>query len=444
MFAQMLAARLSRWGVHYGWVVVAVTFVTALTTAGAVGVPGALIQPLTKEFGWDTAEISTALAIRLVLFGLMAPFAAALIERYGVRRIVLTAIAMIVAGLTLALLMREAWHLIVLWGIVVGIGTGMTALVLSAIVSARWFTERRGLVLGVLTASSATGQLIFLPLAAWLVDHLGWRYALAPSVIGLLIAGVLVALFMCDRPSDVGLLPFGERAPAPGEAPSPAPAPAAPAFGRAFTVLREVSASGTFWILFATFFICGLSTNGLVQTHFISLCADFGMPAVIAASTLAMMGIFDFFGTLLSGWLSDRFDNRALLFWYYGLRGLSLLYLPYSTFTLYGLSLFGAFYGLDWIATVPPTVRLSARAFGKERAGIAFGWIFTAHQLGAATAAFGAGLSRSVLLTYLPAFFAAGLACLIASAIVWLIRANPEGAAPKRVEAAAETEAAVA
>ena len=428
MFAQALARRLSRHGIHYGWVVIAVTFVTALTTAGAMGVPGALILPLTKEFGWNTAEISSALAIRLVLFGLMAPFAAALIERYGVRRVVLTAIGLIVSGLLLALVMYQAWHLIVLWGFVVGVGTGMTALVLSAIVSTRWFVQRRGLVLGVLTASSATGQLVFLPLAAWLVDNYGWRYALAPSVIGLMIAGLLVALFMCDRPSDVGQAAYGEAA-RPTAPTSAAPPASAPAFGRAFSVLGEISTSGAFWILFATFFICGLSTNGLVQTHFISLCADYGMPAVAAASTLAMMGVFDFFGTILSGWLSDRFDNRALLFWYYGLRGLSLLYLPYSTFTLYGLSLFGAFYGLDWIATVPPTVRLSAQAFGKERAGIAFGWIFAAHQLGAATAAFGAGLSRSVLASYLPAFFAAGVMCLVAAGIVWLIRKNPVGQA---------------
>jgi MFS family permease len=428
MFAQALARRLSRYGIHYGWVVIAVTFVTALTTAGAMGVPGALILPLTKEFGWNTAEISSALAIRLVLFGLMAPFAAALIERYGVRRVVLTAIGLIVSGLLLALVMYQAWHLIVLWGFVVGIGTGMTALVLSAIVSTRWFVQRRGLVLGVLTASSATGQLVFLPLAAWLVDNYGWRYALAPSVIGLMIAGLLVALFMCDRPSDVGQAAYGEAA-RPTAPTSAAPPASAPAFGRAFSVLGEISTSRTFWILFATFFICGLSTNGLVQTHFISLCADYGMPAVAAASTLAMMGVFDFFGTILSGWLSDRFDNRALLFWYYGLRGLSLLYLPYSTFTLYGLSLFGAFYGLDWIATVPPTVRLSAQAFGKERAGIAFGWIFAAHQLGAATAAFGAGLSRSLLMSYLPAFFAAGAMCLVASGIVWFIRPNARAAA---------------
>jgi MFS family permease len=431
MFANALAQRLSRHGIHYGWVIIAVTFLTALTTAGAVGVPGALILPLTKEFGWDTAQISSALAIRLVLFGLMAPFAAALIERYGVRRVVVIAITMIVVGLLLALVMTQAWHLVVLWGIIVGIGTGMTAMVLSAIISTRWFTARRGLVLGMLTASSATGQLVFLPLAAWLVDRFGWRYALAPSVIGLLIAGALVILFMRDRPSDVGLAPYGEPAPAQGAAivAPPTNAASAPAFGRAFSVLGEISTSGTFWILAATFFICGLSTNGLVQTHFISLCVDFGMPAIAAASTLAMMGVFDFFGTIASGWLSDRYDNRALLFWYYGLRGLSLLYLPFSAFSFYGLSLFGAFYGLDWIATVPPTVRLSARAFGKEKAGVAFGWIFAAHQLGAATAAFGAGLSRSLLASYLPAFFAAGAMCLVASGIVWLIRKNPAGQA---------------
>lgn len=422
MFAKALVGPLSRMGLHYGWVVVAVTFLVALTTAGAVGVPGALILPLTKEFGWDTAQISSALAIRLILFGLMAPFAAAFIERYGVRRVALAAVTMIIAGLLLALFMTQVWHLVLFWGIIVGVGTGLTALVLSAIVSSRWFTARRGLVLGLLTASSATGQLVFLPLAAWLVDHAGWRYALIPSVIGLAIAALLVVLFMADRPSDVGLAPYGET-PSPANLVAAAP-PAAPALGRALTVLGEISGDSAFWILAGTFFICGLSTNGLVQTHFISLCVDFGMPAVVAASTLAMMGVFDLVGTIGSGSLSDRFDSRALLFWYYGLRGLSLLYLPFSTFTFYGLSLFGMFYGLDWLATVPPTVRLSAQCFGKERAGVAFGWIFAAHQLGAATAAFGAGLSKDILASYLPAFFAAGAMCLVASAIVWLVDAK--------------------
>ena len=250
--------------------------------------------------------------------------------------------------------MSQIWHLVLLWGIVVGIGTGMTALVMAAIVSTRWFTERRGLVLGMLTASSATGQLAFLPLAAWLESHYGWRWALAPSLIGMAVAAVAVLLFMVDRPADVGLVPYGETGKV---AP---PAPLTPAFSTAFRVLREVSGSGAFWVLAGTFFICGLSTNGLIQTHFISLCADFGVASVTAASMLAMMGIFDFFGTIASGWLSDRYDNRALLFMYYGLRGLSLLYLPGSSFSIYGLSLFAVFYGLDWIATVPPTVRLAA------------------------------------------------------------------------------------
>ncbi len=427
MLADALARRLSRAGIHYGWVIIAVTFVTSVTTAGAMGLPGALIAPLTKEFGWDTAEISSALAVRLILFGLMAPFSAALIERYGVRRVILTAIGLIVVGLLLALVMTQAWQLFLFWGIIVGVGSGLTALVMGAIVSARWFVKRRGLALGMLTAAIATGQLAFLPLGAWLVEHVGWRYALLPSVAALLVAAAMVVLFMRERPADVGLTPYGATA-ADLAAASALGEAGAPAFGRAFQVLREVSRERSFWILFATFFVCGLSTNGLVQTHFISLCADFGMPAVAAASTLAMMGFFDLFGTVGSGWLSDRYDARALLSWYYGLRGLSLLYLPFSDFTVYGLSLFAVFYGLDWIATVPPTVRLARASLGPARAGVAFGWIFAGHQIGSATAAFGGGLSRTMLLTYLPAFYAACAMCLIASAIVWFIRTNTSAA----------------
>jgi len=424
MLAKALAQRLSRAGVHYGWIIVAISFLTSLTTAGAMGIPGALILPLSREFGWDTEQISSALALRILLYGLMAPFAAALIESYGLRRVALVAIGLISAGLLCATGMTKPWHLELLWGIVVGVGTGMTALVMNAIIATRWFTARRGLVLGVLTASSATGQLIFLPLAAWLVERHGWRYALAPTIVALIVAGALIWLLLVERPRDIGLAPYGEPAPAPG-AKAKAPALAPSAFSRPFTVLREVSGSLVFWVLFATFFVCGLSTNGLVQTHFIALCADFGMPALAAASTLAMIGVFDFFGTIASGWLSDRYDNRLLLFWYYGLRGLSLLYLPSSTFTIYGLSVFAAFYGLDWVATVPPTVRLSAQNFGKDISGVAFGWIFAGHMLGAAVAAFGGGYLRTTLRTYVPAFYIAGAMCLVASAMIWLIRKTP-------------------
>src|SRR5262245_55211447 len=420
MLASLLAPRLARLRIHYGWVIVAVTFLTMLTTAGAMGLPGALILSLHKDFDCDVGDLSSALPLRPAWFGLLGPFSATLMERYGVRNIVLVAVSLIIAGLLSALVMTELWQLVLMWGLVVGVGTGLTAVVLGAIVSSRWFTTHRGLVLGMLTASAATGQLVFLPLAAWLVAHVGWRFALVPSIVGLLIAATLVVLFMRDRPSDVGLLPLGGKT-----APAAPPPARRPAIAQALGALAEGSRSGTFWILFATFFICGLSTNGLIQTHFIPLCADFGMPEVGAASALAMMGAFDFVGTILSGWLSDRFDNRWLLFWYYGLRGLSLLYLPSSTFSLYGLGLFALFYGLDWIATVPPTVKLAAKTFGREKAGVMFGWIFAGHQIGAATAAFGAGFTRSEFATYLPAFYLAGAMCLVAALLALTIRRGP-------------------
>ncbi|GGC80946.1 MFS transporter [Chelatococcus reniformis] len=435
MVARVTARTLSRRGVHYGWVIVAVTFLTSLSTAGAVGLAGVFIAPLAKEFGWDTASISSAFAIRLLLFGLMAPFAAAFMERYGLRRVILTALALVTVGLLLGTAVTELWQLVVLWGFVVGIGTGLTAMVLGATVASRWFVERRGLVLGILTAAVATGQLVFLPLAAHLIEAVGWRLALVPNVAGLVLAAVLVALFLRDRPSDVGLTAFGAP---PEPAGGVVPAAAAPggsvfaAVGRAFSVLAESSRSPAFWILFSTFFICGLSTAGLIQTHFVSLCADFGMPQTDAAATLAMMGAFDFVGTILSGWLSDRYSNRWLLFWYYGLRGLSLLWLPHSTFSFYGLSLFALFYGLDWIATVPPTVKLAGQTFGAAKAPLVFGWIFTGHQIGAAVAAYGAGLSRTAWDTYLPAFYAAGFTCLIAAGLVLLLKpkARQPAAAP--------------
>ena len=412
---------------HYGWIVAGTTFIALLTVAGVVGTAGVLIKPLEDEFGWTNAEISSSLSIRFALFGLMAPFAAALFNRYGVRRVSLPALLMIGAGIVLSFGMTSLWQLNLLWGVLVGIGTGLVAMVLGATVATRWFTAQRGLVVGALTASVAAGQLIFLPLVAWLEGIVGWRLALLSLVILLAVAAVLMAILMRDRPSDVGLPPYGSTE----IQPAPAP-PSGSITGAAFTALRDASKTGVFWVLFATFFICGLSTNGLVQMHFVPLCADFGMPAVGAASVLAFMGVFNLIGTIASGWLSDRYDNRWLLFWYYGLRGLSLLYLPYSDFTFYGLALFAIFYGLDWIATVPPTVRLTADRFGPERANIVFGWIFAGHQLGAAAAAFAGGYSRTALETYLPAFLAAGVLCLVASVLILtLSRAAPKAPAPQ-------------
>ncbi|WP_455287284.1 MFS transporter [Cupriavidus necator] len=432
MFAQALSCRLDRRGIHYAWLVAALTFLVMLTTSAALGLPGAFLTPLTKEMGWNTDQISSILAFRFALFGLMAPFSAILMERFGVRNVVCAALALIAGGMALATVSTELWQLFVAWGLMLGIGSGMTALVLAAVVANRWFSARRGLVIGILTASSATGQLAFLPVAAWLIEHMGWRVAVIPVLIACAALAALVFGFMRNRPADVGLAAFGEV---------PAAVPVQAAAARAtpltlrgpFVVLRDAARTQTFWILAGTFFICGLSTNGLIQTHFIALCGDFGMGPVPAASALAMMGAFDFVGTILSGWLSDRYDSRKLLFWYYALRGLSLFWLPHSTFTLYGLSVFAMFYGLDWIATVPPTVKLAATAFGRERAPMVFGWIFAAHQIGAAVAAFGAGLSRTLLLTYTPALYAAGAACMVAALLALMV---------SRTRTAAATEAA--
>jgi MFS family permease len=419
MASTALAASLARRNIHYGWVVVGATFLTMLVTAAAMGTPGVLIVPLEHEFGWSDAQISSALALRIVLYGLFGPFAAAFMNRFGVRRVIVAALALIAAGLLASLAMTQLWQLIVLWGIVVGVGTGLTAMVLAATVATRWFNHRRGLVMGMLAASSATGQLVFLPLIAELTTRFGWRIALV-FVSGVLALTAIVAfVLMRDRPSDLNLPLYGETAVSPLP---PSGVGLVSLLMSPLIVLRDCARVPIFWVLFATFFVCGSSTNGLVQTHFITLCHDYGLAATAAASVLAMMGAFDFIGTIGSGWLSDRFDNRWLLFWYYGLRGLSLLYLPFTDFTFYGVSLFAVFYGLDWIATVPPTVKLTADRFGRERAGMVFGWIFAGHQIGAASAAFGAGLVRTEYSTYLPAFFIAGALCLLAAVLILTVR----------------------
>ena len=418
-----LAAALAARGVFYGWAVAGSTFLVMLANAGAIGAPGVFIRPLQQEFGWSAADISSAFAIRLALFGLIAPFAAAFINRFGVRAVVLAAIGMVSSGVVASLFMTQLWQLVALWGVLIGLGTGMVALVLGATVAARWFHHRRGLVVGMLTASTATGQLVFLPLLAKLTEDYGWRAALGFVVVMLLLAGVVALLLLRDRPYDVGLAPFGARAlePPPHQCRLRRDARLAPS--RALRGARQPN----LLVLFITFFICGLSTNGLIQTHWISLCGDYGVAPVAAAGALAAIGVFDFIGTILSGWLSDRYDNRWLLFVYYGLRGLSLIALPFTDFTVVGLSAFAVFYGLDWVATVPPTVRLTVERFGAEKANLTFGWIFAAHQLGAATAAYGAGAFRTELMTYLPALYVAGVACVIAAALALTI-ARPRGA----------------
>lgn len=418
MLSPILAATMARRGVHYGWIVVGVAFLTMLATAAVMAMPGVLLLPLQGEFDWDLGVISGVLALRLALYGLMAPFAAALMLRYGIRVVVSTALVLIVLGLALSTRMTAVWQLWLTWGLMLGLSTGVTANVLGATVASRWFTKRRGLVVGVLSGSGAMGQLLFLPATAWLSEYMGWRQAMMPAAGLCLVCLVLVLLFMRDHPGDVDLASYGEDE----IVRPPAQRAGSNALKLSFAALAMGSRNRAFWILAATFFICGLSTNGLVQNHFIPLCHDFGMGTMAASGVLALMGACNFVGTIISGWLSDRYDNRWLLSWFYGLRGLSLLLLPYSNFSFFGLSLFAVFYGLDWIATVPPTVKLSGQTFGREQGPLIFGWVFTGHQLGAATAAFAAGASRGILLSYLPAFVFAGAACLVAAMAVLTVR----------------------
>jgi len=415
MISNRLAAWLAARDIHYGWVVAGVTFFTMLATAGAMGSAGVLIQPLQQEFGWSNAEISFALAVRFALYGLFGPFAAAFMNRFGVRQVVSVALVLIVSGVLASFAMTEVWQLVALWGVVLGIASGIAALVLGATVAARWFNHRRGLVVGLMTASNATGQLVFLPLIASLTETYGWRDALSVTVAVLLVALAAVLLFMRDRPSDVGLPVYGDRTVTP---PPAAPTGLATLLISPLVALRDASRTGVFWVLFFTFWVCGFSTSGLIQMHWISICGDFGVTPVGAAGMLAVIGVFDFAGTILSGWLSDRFDNRWLLFWFYGLRGLSLIFLPFTGFGIVELSIFIVFYGLDWVATVPPTVKLTAARFGAERAGMVFGWVFAGHQLGSASAAWFAGAMRTSFETYMPAIFIAGTLCLMASVMI--------------------------
>jgi len=413
---------------HYAWTILGVTFVGLLISAATRATPSILIVPLETEFGWSRTTISMAISLNILLYGLIGPFAAGFINRYGPRRIMTAAAILLGLGTLTTITIKHPWQLFALWGALVGVGTGILALVLGATVVQRWFYAHRGLALGMLTASAATGQLVFLPFLAKLaVDH-GWRSAVITMAALAMLMGPVAWLLMRDRPQDKGLQPLGQ--------PEGTPVPTATLenpFVAAIGALAMASRSKEFWILAGSFFICGASTNGLIGTHLVPACMDHGMPEVQAASLLAVMGIFDLIGTTGSGWLSDRFDNRVLLFGYYGLRGLSLLYLPYGFVSEgHGLSLFAVFYGLDWIATVPPTVALARQAFGAEKVGLVFGWVLASHQIGAALAASLAGFIRTSEGSYDRAFVIAGGLCLVtAIGVLFAGRGKKTGLVPQ-------------
>jgi len=391
-------------GQHYAFVVAGVTFAALLVAAGLRAAPSVLMVPIGANFGWSRETVSTAAAVGIFLYGLVGPFAAALMQTVGIRRTMMGGLALMASATFASLWMREPWQYIATWGVISGIGSGAVASVMGAAVVNRWFATRQGLIMGALTASTATGSLIFLPFMAWLSRQGAWQPVVWFVSLGCAALIPVVALLMPEQPGDIGTERFGAAA----DSPPPKPPKGAPSVMLAFSALRQASASPTFWLLFGTFFVCGLTTNGLVGTHLIAYCGDHGIPPVKAAGLLSLMGLFDLFGTTGSGWLTDRYDPRKLLFVYYGLRGLSLMALPFLDFGAGSLTTFAIFYGLDWIATVPPTVKLATLTFGERDAPIIFGWVFVGHQLGAATAAFAAGLIRSETGSYGPAFLIAG------------------------------------
>jgi sugar phosphate permease len=401
--------------IHYAWIVAAVTFLVLLCTAGIRATPSVMMASLESEFGWTRASISAAVAVNIALFGMIGPFAAAWIDRWDLRRMVSAALLLLAGSAALSTLMREQWHLMAVWGLLVGTGTGFTSMVLAAIVANRWFDQRRGLVVGALSAANATGQLIFLPFLAQAVTTSGWRSAVL-IVAAVAAALALVAmLFLRDRPESLGLSPYGSTT---AGSTSRHPLKAMPPI----EALRSAIRQPAFWILAGSFFVCGASTNGLIGTHLIPACHDYGINEVRAAGLLAVMGIFDILGTTASGWLTDRYPSRYLLMSYYALRGLSLLFLPMTLAKGDNTTLawFAIFYGLDWIATVPPTVRLTSDCFGKENTGVIYGWIGAAHQLGASLAAIGAGTIRTQLGDYGMAFWISGTLCFL-TAIVFVL-----------------------
>lgn len=398
---------------HYAYVVAGVAFLALLAAAGLRAAPGVLIVPLELAFGWDRATISAGAGLGILLNGLMGPFAAALMQTYGIKRVLLAGLALMASATFASLFMTAPWQYLLTWGLVSGVGSGAVAGVLAAAIVNRWFAARQGLMMGVLSAATATGSLVFLPAMARLSQTGAWQPVV--WVVTLVIAALipLVWLVMRERPQDLGVARVGEDA--------GAPAAAAPAGNRALLaieVLGRATRVPTFWLLFGAFFVCGLTTNGLIGTHLIAFCGDRGIPPVQAAGLLALMGVFDLIGVTASGWLSDRYDPRKLLFTYYGLRGLSLLALPFLELDAGSLTAFAIFFGLDWIATVPPTLKLTNARFGQAEGPIVYGWIFTGHQAGAATAALGAGLVRELSGDYSAAFLVAGALAVVTALVV--------------------------
>ncbi len=411
-------ARLCSGRLHYAWIALAVMFCGMLSGVAVRAAPGVMIVPLQRAFGWDVSTISGAVSLNIILMGAMGPFITGLLQIIGIKRTVLGCLTLLMTGTGLSYFMTSPWQMYLTWGLMVGIGSSAGAVGIAGAVANRWFIKRAGLAVGLLVSANAAGQLIFLPLMAYAAQTWGWQGVAVGVTCAIALAIPVIAILLPESPAAVGLPAFGgtEIVPEPSfQGNNP--------FGVAFTAFGRASRSMDFWLLCLTFGVCGFSTNGLINTHLIAYCADHGIPEMQGASILAVIGVFSLIGSTLSGYLCDRFSPRILLFWYYGLRGLSLVMVPFTDFGSLSLGIFSVFYGLDWVATGPATFALTNEVFGRRDAPVIVAWIFAAHQVGGALAAFGAGAVRSLSGSYLIAFLASGLACLMASMLV--LRVTP-------------------
>lgn len=415
MIPQVIAKIYSRYTQghsHYAWVVLVVMFCAMLAGVGVRAAPGVMIIPLQRAFGWDVSTISGAVSINIILLGLTGPFLTGLMEVIGLKRTILGCMAVLMAGTGLSYFMTEPWQLFITWGLMVGIGSGAGAVGMAAAVANRWFVQRTGFAMGLLSSANAAGQLVFLPLLAWLANHYGWQSVAVAVTLAIAVMIPLVAMVLPESPAAIGLPPYG------GTAVIVPQARGANPFMIAIHALQRASRSMDFWLLTLSFGICGMSTNGLINTHLIAYCTDNGISEMNGAYILAVIGVFSLIGSAASGWMCDRYNPRLLLFWYYSLRGLSLVIMPFTDFGPASLAIFAVFYGLDWVATGPATFALTNEVFGRKDAPVIVSWIFVGHQVGGAIAAFGAGFVRSFTGDYLLAFLLAGVSCLLAAALV--------------------------
>lgn len=407
--------------IHYSWVIATITFFTIIVVSIVTSAGGVFLTPIEEEFGWNRSIISLAFGLTLFCYGFSGPFMAAIVEKFGLKKMMLISILALIVGLSLILVMKQSWQMVLIWGIMIGFSASLFLTILNPYVANHWFHKKRGLVTGMLQASIAAGQLVLLPLLASIIEDFSWRWAIGIILILNSIMFFIILIFMKNKPEDIGLLPYGQtetdfKVTVQDSKENPVKV--------AVNTLLEAVKVKEFWLLAGSFFICGLSTTGLVGTHFISYCISFGVPLVTAASLLSFMGIFNIVGTTISGWLSDRFDNRWLLFWYYFLRGCSLLFLPFALISgeFAWLIVFIIFFGLDWIATVPPTINIARQTFGFQKTTIIYGWVLAFHQLGALVASFSGGLIFQYFNTYTWAFTMAGAFCLLASLFVMGIK----------------------